>query len=245
MKILILGRKKVTIKSINWLMERGHSITAIVSDDPGIEDFSRQKGLSVFQTNQVDNCINATEIPDVAFSILHSKKIKEPLLTWPANGIVNFHPAPLPELKGTAGYNLAILRQLNEWAVTAHYVDENIDTGGIVERFSFHIDPEEETAWSLEKVSMRFLEMLVRKVTKSMEKSFKLNTKPNSGGEYISRKQMEELKKIDFEKDDLDQKIRAFWFPPYDGAFIEHNGKKYTLINKTILRWIAERLHHE
>ncbi len=49
------------------------------------------------------------------------------------------------------------------------------------------------------------------------------------------------MKRIDFEKDKdiLDSKIRAFWFPPYDGAFIEVNGKKYTLIDREILASIA------
>ena len=35
--------------------------------------------------------------------------------------------------------------------------------------------------------------------------------------------------------EDLDLKIRAFWFPPYDGAYIEVNGVKYTLVDKKIL----------
>ena len=39
----------------------------------------------------------------------------------------------------------------------------------------------------------------------------------------------------DITKEDLDLKTRAFWFPPYDGAYIEVNGKKYTLVDKEIL----------
>ena len=35
--------------------------------------------------------------------------------------------------------------------------------------------------------------------------------------------------------DDIDRKIRAFWFPPYDGAYIKLNGTKYSLANSFIL----------
>ena len=39
----------------------------------------------------------------------------------------------------------------------------------------------------------------------------------------------------------LDVKIRAFWFPPYDGAYIEKNGKKYTLVDKEILDSLVDK----
>ena len=37
------------------------------------------------------------------------------------------------------------------------------------------------------------------------------------------------------------KKIRAFWFPPYDGAYVEINGQKYTLINRQLLEEIAPK----
>ena len=39
--------------------------------------------------------------------------------------------------------------------------------------------------------------------------------------------------------DNIEKKIRAFWFPPYDGAYVEINGQKYTLINRQLLEEIA------
>ena len=66
----------------------------------------------------------------------------------------------------------------------------------------------------------------------------------NSEGTYISRDQMNEMKKIteeDLESEDLDVKVRAFWFPPYDGAYIERNGKRYTLVDKEILDTLVDQ----
>ena len=42
------------------------------------------------------------------------------------------------------------------------------------------------------------------------------------------------------EDEDLDLKIRAFWFPPYDGAGFEIHGKFYTLVNKEILKTLQD-----
>ena len=46
---------------------------------------------------------------------------------------------------------------------------------------------------------------------------------------------MKEIK----DDDDIDTKIRAFWFPPYLGAYMCKNGKKYTLINDKILNELS------
>ena len=35
--------------------------------------------------------------------------------------------------------------------------------------------------------------------------------------------------------DNIDRKIRAFWYPPDNRAYIVVNDEKYTLVNKTIL----------
>ena len=66
-----------------------------------------------------------------------------------------------------------------------------------------------------------------------------MNSVENKGGRYISREEMEAMKKIS-ENDDIDRKIRAFWFPPYTGAYMEINGEKYTLINDYILKTLAK-----
>ena len=67
-----------------------------------------------------------------------------------------------------------------------------------------------------------------------------INRVQNKGGIYLSRKELEDMKCLNPATDDIDRKIRAFWFPPYDGAFIELNGKRYTLINRQILSSLAD-----
>lgn len=39
-------------------------------------------------------------------------------------------------------------------------------------------------------------------------------------------------------KDEINKKIQAFWYPPYEGAYIELDGERYTLVNQTILNSI-------
>ncbi|WP_199849696.1 formyltransferase family protein [Blastococcus sp. Marseille-P5729] len=193
-------------------------------------------GLPLFTLEDVYHRITTGTLEcDVATSFVYWRKIKQPLLGYPKYGIINFHPAPLPEYRGTAGYNLAILNRLDRWSVTAHYVDKDIDTGGIIDAFEFSIDSESETAASLEATSQAFMLGLYRKTLNRVAKEGSLRAIENLGGRYVSRAQTEEMKQFS-EGDDIDRQIRAFWFPPYTGAFVEIAGVKYTLINEFILK---------
>lgn len=174
-------------------------------------------------------------------SYLFWKKIKEPLISEPKYGCINFHPALLPDWRGTAGYNIAILNKLSEWGATAHYVDDNIDTGDIIKTFKFNFDYRIETAASLEVKTQQLQMELYKSVILDVLDNGKLKAVKQKveHGTYISRDQMEEMKKIKSD-DDIDLKIRAFWYPPYSGASIDIKGKKYTLVNDFILKQIAD-----
>ena len=53
-------------------------------------------------------------------------------------------------MRGLGGFNVAILEDFAEWGVSAHFVDEEFDTGDLVRVDRFPIDRERETALSLD-----------------------------------------------------------------------------------------------
>ena len=247
MKILFMGRKPVAAKFLQVLCgTKSVEIVGVLTDNhlavSVTTDVAKQNGLRVFSYSEALDAMTSGALKfDLGISILYWRKLRDGFLTVPPLGIVNFHPAPLPEFKGTAGYNMAILNGMQKWAVSAHYVDEEIDTGEIIKVRWFPIDPLRETARSLEQQSMGELYELVEDVVVSiLEKKGRLPTTENKGGIYISRQQMEDMKEIK-PGDDLDRKVRAFWFPPYDGAYMVINGVKYTLINRSILADLADK----
>lgn len=245
--VVFMGRKDVSAQCLAWLSQINNvKVVAVLTDNhlsiSPTSEKARELNIPILTLEELIESVKNNQIQfDIAFSMLYWRKIPNSLIQHAKKGIINFHPAPLPEYKGTAGYNLAILEGLEKWSVTAHYVDESIDTGSIIKLSTFDIDKNNETAKSLEKISRVYLFDLFRDVsTKALDSVGLLDTKPNNGGRYISRQKMEEMKKIDIKCDDIDRKIRAFWFPPYDGAYIEINNKKYTLINREILETLAD-----
>jgi len=244
-KVLFMGRKQVSADLLEVLNEfKGVQIVGVLTDShlegSPTKEVAMELGLKVYTfESALSEMKLGSLVFDLGLSVLYWRKLKDEFLTVPSKGVINFHPALLPEYKGTGGYNLAILEKLSEWGVSAHYVDESIDTGDIIKVNKFPINTESETVVSLEKKSMDVLRKMVLEVFKdAISATDILKTTPNVGGRYVSRLEMESMKKI-IDGDDIPRKIRAFWFPPYDGAYIEVGGEKFTLVNRHILESLA------
>lgn len=241
-----MGRKQVAARCLKFLLDHPSvEVVAVLTDShlsiSPTAALAKQAALPLYEFDAALAAIRNGELEyDLGVSMLYWRKLRDEFLTSPDLGTVNFHPAPLPDYKGTAGYNMAIMDELVEWAVSAHYVDEEIDTGGIIEVLRFAIDPKEETARSLESKSMPMIySLFVETLNRLLDAQKKLPTTINSGGIYITRPEMEAMKAIK-PGDDIAKKIRAFWFPPYQGAYIEIDGAKYTLVDEKMLSSLAD-----
>lgn len=240
-KVLFLGRKPVAARALEYIIGRGEvKVVGVLTDDhlslSPTAEVAVSHGIPVFSYAEALAALREGRLRfDIGVSMLYWKKLKDEFLSIPSRGVINFHPAPLPQYKGTAGYNLAILEGRRSWAVTAHYMDEDIDTGGIIRILEFDINDETETAQSLERKSQPMLLSLFKQVMDAALRSeTTLSVTPNIGGKYVSRDEMEAMKEVKH-GDDLSRKIRAFWFPPYDGAYQIIDNNKYTLVDRTIL----------
>lgn len=247
MKMIFMGRKKYAAEMLEWTVKKGIEVIAVCTDNQFVNSdtalMAKTLKIPVISMEDAEKIVTERNDIDFVASYLYWRKIRAPLIEKPKYGCINFHPAILPDWRGTAGYNIAILNRLNTWGATAHYVNENIDTGKIIKIYDFKFDYRLETAKSLEektqKIQMELyksvmLDVIDKGILPSVEQS-------TDNGVYISRAQMENMKRIDVENDDIDLKIRAFWFPPYNGAYIVLNGKKYTLINEDILNTLSEK----
>lgn len=179
---------------------------------------------------------------DLVISFLFWKKIKKPLIDFPKIACINFHAAPLPEFRGVNGYSFGIYQNLDYWAVSAHMVDESFDTGEIIKVNKFKVNLKDETAFSLEQRSQIELLLLFKEVLNMIKIEKKIKTHSQSNGNYNSIEDFERLRQIsdDDSLEDIDRKIRSFWYPPFGGTCIKLKGKEFTLINERLLEEIKE-----
>jgi methionyl-tRNA formyltransferase len=178
---------------------------------------------------------------DAVVSFLYPARIREPLISAPTRGCINFHPAPLPAYRGFAVYNFGILNGEDTWGVTAHYVDGTFDTGDLIETLSFPIDPDTETPESLRRISQAKLLELFDDIMGRLAQGVPLPRAPQGEGTTYHRRLIDQHRFIapQDSAEVVHRKIRAFWCPPYDGAAVEIDGEEFTLVNREVLRQLA------
>ncbi len=251
--MIFLGRKLGALRALEYLRERKIRIRIIINplagpEGPALRAFARRYKIPYYTDDARLYALiakNDRQIRniDLVISYLYPKKIKGPLLRLGRRGCINFHPAPLPENKGRAGYNTAILEKKGQFGVSAHFIDsEHFDVGPIIRVLRFPIDTEHESVLSLEQNSQAKLFDLFKSVITLFSRSERISTSPNVGGLYLTAKQLEEMKEVKptDSLEDIHRKIRAFTFPPYHGATLKMKGESFTLLNTEMLQTIAQ-----
>jgi methionyl-tRNA formyltransferase len=236
--------KRSAVRALDWLVERGVEVAAVVAPEPDetlheqqrLDLAARRHALRVVAEQEL--CDDPPDDVDVVVSFLFWNLIREPLLSLGRVGCLNFHPAPLPDYRGVGGYNVAILEGLSSWGVSCHFVDERFDTGDLVEVERFAIDEQAETALSLDRKSQDHLLALFERVLQRVLDGEPLARSPQGEGRYVSRSEFDQLRVVR-PGDDLARKLRAFWYPPWPGAVIELDGRRLTLVDERLLAEVA------
>ena len=127
-------------------------------------------------------------------------------------------------MRGVGGYNVAMLEGMSEWGVSCHFVDAEFDTGDLVEVERFPIDPDTATAFSLDLESQERLFELFKRVigARSPARSCRARRRARAA---TCRARSSRRCGACGPGDDLDRKLRAFWYPPCPGAVVEVDGQ--------------------
>ena len=243
--------KRSAVGALEHLVDRGVEVVAVVAPpEPGgaadsqrLDRAAERSGVELTSDDELYARIERGELTDVdlVLSFLFWKRLRAPLIDLPRIGCLNFHPAPLPDMRGMGGFNVAILEGFAEWGVSGHFVDQDFDTGDLVRVDRFPIAPD-ATALSLDIESQAKLLVLFEDVVDMAVDGTDLPRTPQGEGRYVTKDEFEAMRRVPPGEDaeTLERRIRAFWYPPYDGATIEVAGRTVSLVDQALLAEIAE-----
>lgn len=257
MRCVYMGKhKRSAVGGLEHLLGTGWDVVAVVAppaDDRAapeqrLDRAAERAGLPLVSDDDLYAAIDSPAAAtidlgaiDAVFSFLFWKRIRRPLIELGSVGCLNFHPAPLPEMRGIGGYNVAILEDWEEWGVSAHFVDEQFDTGDVVRVDRFPLDRARETALSLDVRSQQRLLDVFRWTADQIAAGTPLPRTVQGDGRYVTREEFESLRSVrpDDPPELTTRRIRAFWYPPHDGATVEVDGHTLTLLDRALLAELA------
>src|ERR1043165_9173853 len=163
LRIVFMGTPEFAVASLDALVNKGYNIVGVITapDKPAgrgmklqesaVKKYAVEKGLRILQPEKLKNpqfldelkSLNADLQVVVAFRML-------PEVVWnmPALGTINVHASLLPQYRGAAPINWAIINGEKQTGITTFKLKHEIDTGDILLQETINIG-EDETAGEL------------------------------------------------------------------------------------------------
>ncbi|MBW7913413.1 MAG: methionyl-tRNA formyltransferase [Taibaiella sp.] len=179
LRIIFLGTPDFAVASLKALIEAGANVVAVVTapDKPAgrgmqlqqsaVKQYALSQNLPVLQPEKLKNPDFLAELASykadlqvvVAFRML-------PVAVWdmPPMGTINVHGSLLPQYRGAAPINWAIINGETETGVTTFKLKHEIDTGDILLQKKVDIMPEDNVGSLYEKLMQTGAELLVTTV---------------------------------------------------------------------------------
>ena len=144
-----MGTPAFAVKTLETILDSDHQVVGVVTaaDKPaGRGKKVKQSDVKIFAQSQALNILQPESLKDTFFiSQLEALKADLfvvvafrmlPKIIWamPTKGTINLHASLLPELRGAAPINWAIIKGQNETGVTTFFINEVIDTGKIIDQ---------------------------------------------------------------------------------------------------------------
>lgn len=155
LRIIFMGTPEFAVETLQRLVENGYPVVAVVTqpDKPvgrhqdtlqpsAVKKYAVSKNIPVLQPEKMKDPAFIEQLQSykadlqvvVAFRML-------PEIVWamPRWGTFNVHAALLPQYRGAAPINWAVINGETETGVTTFFLDKDIDTGRIIKQESFEI----------------------------------------------------------------------------------------------------------
>jgi len=145
---ILMGDQSRLIQCGNILLEKGHQILGVVSAEPAIQRWAKEKSLPQILPSADLASRLGREPFDLFLSIDNFSIVPNEVLGLPRKFAINFHDAPLPRYAGVNATNWALINQEKIHGVTWHVMLDRVDAGDILKQVLFPVSAR-ETALTL------------------------------------------------------------------------------------------------
>lgn len=149
LRIVFMGTPEFAVAILDKLIKNDASIVGVITspDKPAgrglkihesaVKHYAKENELTILQPTNLkdDNFIaNLQSLNADLFVVVAFRMLPEIVWSMPPKGTINLHASILPNYRGAAPINWAIINGEKETGVTTFFIEKEIDTGKIIER---------------------------------------------------------------------------------------------------------------
>ena len=147
LKLVFMGTPEFAVPMLHALIQSEHKVVGVITapDKPAgrgmqlveseVKKFAKEKGLHILQPEKLKNENFITELKALnadLFVVVAFRMLPEVVWSMPPMGTINLHASLLPQYRGAAPINRAIINGEKETGVTTFFIQQEIDTGKII-----------------------------------------------------------------------------------------------------------------
>ncbi len=250
MRVVFFGTPEFAVPSLEALLGEGFDVVAVVtrpdkpqgrsrseSVAPPVKVAAQAEEVPVLQPDRPTGAEFLARLralaPDVGVVVAYGHILPPDLLGLPRHGMINVHPSLLPELRGAAPIEWAILNGLSQTGVTIMQMEAGLDSGPILLQIPHDIDPDVTAGELSEHLSEMGAQALVEALALLEAKQLTPRAQDHARATYAA-KVTRETRRIHWSDpaERVARVIRAF--DPAPGAWTELGGREVKLFGARV-----------
>ncbi|WP_053219716.1 methionyl-tRNA formyltransferase [Virgibacillus senegalensis] len=166
-RIIFMGTPDFAVPVLRQLVDDGYQVVLAVTQPdrpkgrkkvmtpPPVKVEAEKLGIPVYQPEKIKNEYQYVldQNPDLIVTAAFGQILPKAILEYPAFGCINVHASLLPELRGGAPIQYAILQGKPETGITIMYMAEKLDAGAILTQKKVVIEEKDHVGTLHDKLS--------------------------------------------------------------------------------------------
>lgn len=246
LRIVFMGTPEFAVGILDTIYQNNFDIAAVITapDKPAgrgqkikysaVKEYAIEKNLKVMQPTNLKEAAFLEELRSLNANlqvVVAFRMLPEAVWKMPKLGTFNLHASLLPQYRGAAPINWAVINGEKNTGVTTFFIDEKIDTGAMILKAETEIKPD-ETAGELHDRLMELGKDTVLKTLRLVETGKAETTiQPLDEDVKTAYKLNKENCKIDWTKPGREIHNLVRGLSPYPAAwcFIKDNGQEWNV----------------
>jgi methionyl-tRNA formyltransferase len=176
MKIVFMGTPDFSVLPLKALIKKHEVVCVVTGEDKKrgrgnvlsftpVKEEALKEGLKVItpKTLKSEEVYNELKMfnADVFVVVAYGKLLPESILNLPKKGCINIHASLLPQYRGAAPIQWAIIDGMKKTGITTMLMDKGLDTGDILKQYEISIDKDETGGSLFEKLAVLGAEAII------------------------------------------------------------------------------------
>ena len=239
-RIVYMGTPEFSVGPLEALIKNGYHVTGVVTvpdkpsgrglkvNESAVKKYAVEHGLPLLQPEKLKD---EAFLKDLAawkadlFVVVGFRMLPEVVWSMPKLGTFNLHAALLPQYRGAAPINWAVINGENISGVTTFMIDKKMDTGGIILRSECRVEPTDTAGTLHDKLMELGSGLVIETVEGLVQKNVELRVQRSfiQGSELLkpAPKLSRELQHIDWNDTTKHVYNLIRGLSPYPGAYTE------------------------